>query len=87
LVRRQSSSAVDWVAAAHTDATLKRAVSHGHAQEPGAVLKRLATCVELLKQVVAIKCQDNNDLRTCGKAVQDALQFFSLAALADACSL
>ena len=91
-MRRQSG--MDWMAMAATDAALKRAVSHSktlpkEAQvlSPEELLKTLATGAQLLRETVAIKVQDNNDLRTAHKAVQDALQFFSLAALSDACSV
>ena len=54
---------------------------------PEELLQSLATGAQLLREIVAINVQDNNDLRTAHKAVQDAVQFFSLAALSDACSV
>jgi hypothetical protein len=91
-LRRQSG--MDLMATAETHATLKRAASHSktlpeevQALSHEELLQSLVRGAQLLRQIVAIKVQDNNDLRTAHKAVQDALEFFSLAALSDACSV
>mmetsp|Transcript_4136 Transcript_4136/g.4753 ORF Transcript_4136/g.4753 Transcript_4136/m.4753 type:complete len:643 (-) Transcript_4136:982-2910(-) len=53
---------------------------HGR-QDDGRIMASMMSCAVELRQVLRIKVQDNNDLRTATRALEDALDFFTVFAM------